>query len=243
MTDQHRKRRPRVESFEMPVLKAAPGDSVQFPYLVRGQNPSTFKQISSRLRKTLDHIYRVEFLRSKVNYHAEPDSDDWKIWRYLGNGSYGSVALWIKRDGNGNIIDEIVMKEVARNDTGIEWDSGEPHLTSEAVLLSTVNKMSCQSKCFCFCLFILEVSTSNVMTMQIFSTCEAIKHIDCLLVSKIYVGRATNYRQVRTDFVVIISNMLLIKTLKHFEFGTKLITDICQNCSCGTFSTPLPKPW
>lgn len=42
------------------------------------------------------------------------DGAEWQPVRPLGEGSFGAVALWHKKDPNGSVIDEIALKEVGR---------------------------------------------------------------------------------------------------------------------------------
>lgn len=43
--------------------------------------------------------------------NKKEEQEEWKAWRFLGAGGHGGAALWIKIDEEGNLLDEIVLKE------------------------------------------------------------------------------------------------------------------------------------
>lgn len=83
--------------------------------------------------------------RRKV-HHLKPDGDGWSdeagfddSWlaeRLLGAGAFGRVGLWVSRDKNGQIIDEMAVKEQDYEETCI-WDKGVPE---EAVYNELMNR-------------------------------------------------------------------------------------------------------
>lgn len=44
------------------------------------------------------------------------DSDTWVGAKFLGEGSYGSAGLWVKKDRRGNVVDQVVCKDVMSSD-------------------------------------------------------------------------------------------------------------------------------
>ena len=71
------------------------------------------------------------------------DADKWKPVRILGEGGFGAVSLWHSKDDDGNVEDEIVIKETAQN-ARLELPS-MPGLAREAVLQYELNRKGCAS--------------------------------------------------------------------------------------------------
>lgn len=62
--------------------------------------------------------------------------DSWLLERLLGAGAFGRVGLWVRRDENGQIIDEMAIKEQDYEETCI-WDKGVPE---EAIYNKLMNR-------------------------------------------------------------------------------------------------------
>lgn len=65
--------------------------------------------------------------------------EDWKVHRALGAGNFGKVALWVKRNANNQIVDEMAIKESKVVETGV-WLKKPKGLATEAVLHHHMNK-------------------------------------------------------------------------------------------------------
>lgn len=65
--------------------------------------------------------------------------DDWKVHRVLGAGSFGTVALWVKKDTENRIVDEMAIKD-AGGEKDSSWSARSTRLAKEAVLHHHMNK-------------------------------------------------------------------------------------------------------
>ncbi|PVH94452.1 kinase-like protein [Periconia macrospinosa] len=65
--------------------------------------------------------WKQEWLKAGLFEPSEwgDDSDTWVGTKYLGEGEYGSVGLWEKMDRNGNVIDQVVCKDVTMDE--LSW--------------------------------------------------------------------------------------------------------------------------
>lgn len=70
-------------------------------------------EISSSLWDSLISRPAIGFLRGKPFDDQPEKADQWHVKHYFGAGSFGRAALWEKKDTEGLIVDEIVIKEVA----------------------------------------------------------------------------------------------------------------------------------
>ena len=65
--------------------------------------------------------------------------DDWKVHRVLGAGSFGTVALWVRRDAEHRIVDEMAIKEAIGEKLN-SWSGHSTRLAKEAVVHHHMNK-------------------------------------------------------------------------------------------------------
>lgn len=105
MAHNHRTTPPRTGSWE--VCNFKPWDSQQ--WISRTYPPRVLKQISLRLRDALLTQDITTFLRSK--YHQSQADDGWRCWRYLGGGGFGAAAVWKEFNQDGDLLDEMVIKQ------------------------------------------------------------------------------------------------------------------------------------
>jgi len=137
MTDTHRTKRCRTEDWE--VFDLFDQDYRQVP----NTPPGLFSQISARVKDSLCNPGLVEFLRSKVRFNH--DEESWNVWRYLGGGACGTAAVWVKTNDNGEVVDELVMKEQRDYHENGEWQENED-LSQEALLQRILNQSGCESE-------------------------------------------------------------------------------------------------
>ena len=130
-------KRPRDGAFENPDLTRLREVHQRWP-------PQVVNEISIRLRDGLLKWPLTRFLRGVP---WEEPSLDWQVDRYLGGGGFGSAALWLKKDKEGKLLDEIVMKE----ERELAWYSKEISVygvtrSHEAVVQNDLNAVGCESE-------------------------------------------------------------------------------------------------
>lgn len=139
MANNHfRTKRPRTQSFESPDL------TDPNTYRVQHRRPSRFTEVSTRVQNALISAGAVKFLRSKIRLDNQ-DDDDWKVWRHLGSGGFGTVAVWVKNDDHGELLDEMVMKEQKNTNPDFLFDPTRSVLAREAVLQKALNEEQSES--------------------------------------------------------------------------------------------------
>lgn len=139
MANHHfRTKRPRTQSFESPDL------TDPNTYRVQYGRPGLFAEVSTRVQNALISARAVKFLRSKVRLDHQDDGD-WNVWRYLGSGGFGTVAVWVKTDDHGETLDEMVMKEQRNTSPDHLFDKNRSGLAREAVLQHALNGEQCES--------------------------------------------------------------------------------------------------
>ena len=88
----------------------------------------------------IDHNYRrAPWTFLLKNPHIDDDNEvegSWSARRNLGEGGFGTVALWEKTTNAGEVADEMAVKEVHRAEWGIE---GRPGLAREASINRDIN--------------------------------------------------------------------------------------------------------
>lgn len=102
------------------------------------------RSIDTRLRTGISDIKSAYFFRQTVSLlHAAGVDTSWRVDRFLGSGGYGIVALWVQQDDDGNILDEIAIKDdriVSRVVQDLDDPlSQEKDYSQEALLQSVVN--------------------------------------------------------------------------------------------------------
>lgn len=105
----------------------------------------------AKLLKGLRGIGEFDLLRTNAEVSFDSNTDDgWLSEYYLGGGGFGDVGVYRKRNAQGNIIDEVAVKDV-ENATGAElWDDSDKldfkrHLLREAVVQRQVNLSQSES--------------------------------------------------------------------------------------------------
>ncbi|KAK5101223.1 hypothetical protein LTS08_004830 [Lithohypha guttulata] len=111
-----------------------------------------FGEINDRLKKVVasrkdkeNNTILSEFLKLKVikslkraTRHGSIEYEqEWTAHRYLGSGSFGCVALWVRKNEKGEITDEMAIKQADYNLIAA-W-SQEPPLSKEAVIQNHLN--------------------------------------------------------------------------------------------------------
>ena len=91
-----------------PVHSFAPGPD----HVLHGKPPTYTTALSEQLWNSLTGWSVIDFVRGKPRDDDSPKSDQWHVKRVLGEGAYGSVAVWEKGDIDGQIIHEIVLKSI-----------------------------------------------------------------------------------------------------------------------------------
>jgi len=66
-------------------------------------------------------------------------NDNWKAHRLLGSGGFGRVTLWVKRDAENQIVDEMAIKETKIEMNSV-WLDRPKRLAKEAVLHHHLNR-------------------------------------------------------------------------------------------------------
>jgi len=105
---------------KLPVTKAPDDDGES--------KPSTRAKLSKKKGKKQDHDSSLWTF-----------DDDWKVHRVLGAGSFGTVALWVKKDAENRIVDEMAIKD-ARGQKDSSWSTRSTRLAKEAVLHHHINE-------------------------------------------------------------------------------------------------------
>lgn len=95
--------------------------------------------------KTLTEKKGLDFVRSNPIVEEDRHEDiEWCVHQFLGGGSFGGVAAWLKRDEAGNVIDEIAIKEInglKNKDAHMAWNERpDGPLLTEAVVQAQLNK-------------------------------------------------------------------------------------------------------
>ena len=67
------------------------------------------------------------------------DGKNWKVVRPLGSGGFGMVGLWHAVDVDGNVVDEMAIKQT-HSDRSNDWSDNHPGLAREAVLQFQLNQ-------------------------------------------------------------------------------------------------------
>ena len=119
--------------------------------------PVLFDDISVRLKEGLFEQLTTLFLRATVqNFNSRNDIPDleWQPHRFLGAGGFGTAALWVRKDGIGQILDELVLKEdrnVATSDKHAGFKAGcldvpDPFISLEAMSQMLLNESQNESR-------------------------------------------------------------------------------------------------
>ena len=140
-----RTRRPRTGPWETPNLSQDPPTNI-----VAGDR-STVRSISSRLWRALrgsdskTAFYTTQHLRGipwEDTYDTQ-DETQWYVWRFLGAGGAASAAVWVKKDVNGELLVEVVLKEQRSIS---DWFRSGPQRSREAEIQAHVNMEGCESQ-------------------------------------------------------------------------------------------------
>ena len=145
MAAQPRTRRPRTGPWETPDLSQNPLRNI-----IAG-NRSTVRSISNRLWRALSGsdfktaFYTTQHLRDIPweNTYDVQDETQWQVWRFLGAGGAASAAVWVKKDANGELLDEVVLKEQRSIS---DWFRFAPQRSRETEIQAHVNMEGCESK-------------------------------------------------------------------------------------------------
>lgn len=96
-----------------------------------------------------------EFLRTKAEFETS-DDDRWMPLLHLGEGGWGEVGCWAKKDEEGTIIDRVAIKQVRepadRKErerlNSLRWDDTDVYaaLLEEAVIQRQLNRSLSESK-------------------------------------------------------------------------------------------------
>ena len=81
------------------------------------------------------------FLSSNPNID---DGKNWKMVRPLGSGGFGMVGLWHAVDVDGNVVDEMAIKQT-RSERSNDWSGNHPGLAKEAVLQYQLNQRNSEN--------------------------------------------------------------------------------------------------
>lgn len=113
------------------------------------------RSIPKRLEKAIRDQRIARFLRQTVNLLNVGGIDtSWTAHRFLGHGTYGNVALWVQRDDDGDVKDEVAIKEEAYL---VGWEGFVPsdpgsrdgYISQEAQIQSTINEASNSQESTC----------------------------------------------------------------------------------------------
>lgn len=142
MSTGRRMKRPRVADFERPLH--AKRIKLSWPNKL-------VQSIPIHLEQAIRNSRSARFLRHTVNLlNAQGTDTSWTAHRFLGAGSYGNVALWVQRNEDGEIQDEVGIKEEVYNtaDTAFNPDDNkpDPYFSREAQTQSTVNENAASSE-------------------------------------------------------------------------------------------------
>jgi len=87
---------------------------------------------------------------------SDTEDDAWEPYRMLGAGSFGSAGCWVKRNGEGKVVDELAITQVRYQDHVADkkkfeygyWKDNDDSLFTEAVIQRQLNLSSSESMLF-----------------------------------------------------------------------------------------------
>lgn len=95
----------------------------------------------------------LNFLLRYGEFDSSPQDSEWLIYRILGAGTHGQVSAWNKKAADGDVVDEIALKEqmlprLNKQQTPENWykDDRWSRLTQEAVIHRQVNTLGSESE-------------------------------------------------------------------------------------------------
>lgn len=143
MVIQHRTRPPHPNPWDSLTLEPHRPEN----WLVKNWPIQITNKISSRLKDSLLGVKTIRLLRSTLSEWST-DDEGWQCRRLLGAGAFGVAAQWQRTDQNGNVQDEIVVKEDTDSRVGWAERGAGRHMSPEAYHQNrTNNPGNSDSKC------------------------------------------------------------------------------------------------
>lgn len=131
------------------------GDSAKYTFDSLPRKIPLSRLPGQRLYDSLQSVKEFNFIRTNAEVTFDlNETGEWLPQYYIGGGGFGDVGVYMKRDANGKVIDEIALKEVHRASKESLWPDSQAlrlqrRLLAEAAMHVQLNQSKSESKDLC----------------------------------------------------------------------------------------------